>query len=237
MKLPENYDVSSKGAPEHWTEPPAGPALCFSPHPDDEVIGPGGALALHRMRGDVARVVVATDGIAGDPDQKFGDLAAKRRAESRTAMAELFVDDVDFWGFPDSCVVTEVDLDEIARRAVLEVERVRPRVVYVTWPGEIHGDHRALCAGVLRGLERCSYDGLVLGYEVWTPMTAEVVLDITPVGERKMRAIGMYETQTAYVDYVRVIDGLDRYRSLLVGKGKGYFEAFCRLELDLESKN
>jgi LmbE family N-acetylglucosaminyl deacetylase len=36
--------------------------LVFAAHPDDEVLGMGGTIAVHVDRGDDVRVVVVTDG-------------------------------------------------------------------------------------------------------------------------------------------------------------------------------
>ncbi|MFK7743149.1 MAG: PIG-L deacetylase family protein, partial [Planctomycetota bacterium] len=59
--------------PVLWRKPPHGRVLVFAPHPDDEVAGPGGILALHQQNGDAVRVVVTTDGTNGDPDGLLGD--------------------------------------------------------------------------------------------------------------------------------------------------------------------
>lgn len=205
--------------------------LCFAPHPDDEVAGPGGALALHRLAGDPVRVVVATDGRAGDPEQRFppADYTQLRAAESAQALALLGVDELRCWGFPDSAVVTEQDLDEVGRRAAQEVAEFAAEVVYVPWVGELHGDHVALHVGVLRGLRAAGFTGTMLGYEIWSAMLPDVLLDITPVAEQKWRALGCYATQLAYFDLVDPIRGLNRHRALLGARGPRYAEAFLRL--------
>lgn len=218
--------------PESWSRPPAGRALCFAPHPDDEVAGPGGALALHRQAGDRVRVVIATDGGAGDPDQKFpaARYCALRAAESAQALRLLGIEDLRLWGYPDSAVVTENDLAEVGRRAAGEIAEFAPDVVYVPWAGELHADHLALHLGVQRGLRAAGYRGLVLGYEVWSAMLPDVLLDITAVAERKWQALATYATQLAYFDLVDPIRGLNRHRALIGVRGPRYAEAFLRLE-------
>ena len=75
---PAKWDADLKPPPEFRTSVPAGRVLCFAPHPDDEAAGPGGALCLHRKQGDPVRVVVATDGSAGDPDGRYEPEEYKR---------------------------------------------------------------------------------------------------------------------------------------------------------------
>lgn len=229
---PEGYEVGATPLAEFRADPVPGPVLCFAPHPDDEVIGPGGVLARHAAQRDRVRVVLATDGTAGDPDGRFGaveELRVRRRQESREGLVELGVVDVGFWGYPDGCVVSPDDVEGIARRAVEEIEAFAPRTVYLPWSGEGHSDHRALFAGVCRALDRTDFDGEALGYEVWTAMDPDVVIDITEAAERKRAAIRRYATQLAYVDYEHVIFGLNAYRSLSFQAGRGFAEAFERI--------
>jgi LmbE family N-acetylglucosaminyl deacetylase len=231
-KYPEGYDVGGLPLAEFRTDPAAGAVLCFAPHPDDEVIGPGGVLARHALQGDRVRVVLATDGTAGDPDGRFGtaeELRELRRGESRAGLEELGVGDVTFWGYPDGCVVTADDVEGIARRAAEEMQAFGPETVYLPWSGEGHPDHRALFAGVGLAIDRVGFAGEVLGYEVWTAMDPDVVIDITAAAERKRAAIRCYTTQLAYVDYEHVIFGLNAYRSLSFQAGRGFAEAFQRV--------
>jgi N-acetylglucosamine malate deacetylase 1 len=63
--------------------PPPGPVLVVAPHPDDETIGPGGALARHADRGDDVTVVVATSGERTTGGA--GDVAAARASATFAA--------------------------------------------------------------------------------------------------------------------------------------------------------
>src|ERR1700692_2601883 len=67
--------------------------LVLAPHPDDEVIGWGGRVAVHLRESRSVHVVVATDGAqAGD--------GAQREAESRAALALLGNATIEFLRFP-----------------------------------------------------------------------------------------------------------------------------------------
>ena len=208
---------------------PRGRVLLFAPHPDDEVAGPGGTLALHRAAGDPVRVVVATDGIAGDPDGRFdaAGYAERRRAESVAGLRELDVDDVVFWGFPEGGGPSAADAERGAQAAAAELERYRPDVVYLPWQREGHPDHHALHAIVVQALDRTAFAGLALGYEVWNAMVPDRIVDVTSVVERKRRAMQAHESQLAYVLYDHALLGLSAYRSLVHLRGRGYGEAFC----------
>ena len=69
--------------------------LALAPHPDDESLGCGGALALHRAAGDPVKVVFVTDGARGDErgEDPRDAYVALRRREAAEACAALGVDD------------------------------------------------------------------------------------------------------------------------------------------------
>lgn len=228
-----NTAPAPRAAPRLLATPPRGRVLCFAPHPDDEAIGPGGTLARHARQGDPVRVVVATDGGSGDPDACFprDGYGERRRAESRAGLLELGVRESSFWGYPDACVLTEADLLGIAERAAAELAAWRAEIVYLPWSGEHNSDHRAVHDGVMRALRRTGFRGRAFGYEVWSPLEPDLVVDIEDVVDAKRKALACYTTQLRYVDYAHVILGLNAYRSLHCGGGKGHAEAFCDLRL------
>lgn len=233
MHLPTDDIFSVPPAPQILRKPLVGRVLCFAPHPDDEAAGLGGTLYLHRQQGDAVRIIMATDGSAGDPDGKYDakTYTERRRKESLAGMAILDCDDFVFWGFPDSCEVTDSDLTQIASKAIAEIEAFRPDIIYLPWEGEGNSDHRALYCGVLRGLKRISYGGTALGYEVWNLMVPDMIVDISNVAEKKWAAVREYQTQLAYVAYLHPIMGMNAHRSVIFNRGVGYGEAFRRIQI------
>jgi LmbE family N-acetylglucosaminyl deacetylase len=217
--------------PKAWQDVPRGRVLAFAPHPDDEVAGPGGCLALHRRSGDFVRVVVASNGAAGDPERRYepAEYVALRQRESRAGCAALGVDDVVFWGMPDNMVLTPSDLEWGTQMAAQALTDARPDVVYLPWAREGHPDHHALHVVVLAAMRRIGFAGRALGYEVWNAMVPDFVVDISPVAECKRAAIRAHASQLAYTDFEHTILGLNAYRSMVHQRGKGYAEALCEL--------
>ncbi len=231
MHIPVEDVLWYAPAPQILTAPPRGRVLCFAPHPDDECIGPGGSLALHRRQGDPVRVVLATDGQAGDPDGRYdrATYPQRRRGESRLGLAELGVADAEYWGYPDSCVLTDHDLELVAQRIAAELRGYRPDVVYCPWEGEGNTDHRALYVAAYRALKRERFAGVVFAYEIWNLMVPDVIVDVSPVIDQKERAIRTFESQMAYTDILRPTLGLNASRSMIFNHGVGYGEAFRKV--------
>jgi LmbE family N-acetylglucosaminyl deacetylase len=147
--------------PSWHLDVPHGRILVFAPHPDDEIAGPGGCLALHRRANDMVRVIVVSSGTAGDPDARFdaATYAELRRSESRAGLRELGVDDAVYWGLPDNCVLSEQDLELGRQLAANAIAEFRPDVIYLPWEREGHPDHHALYLIVLAAMQRVQFAG------------------------------------------------------------------------------
>src|SRR5258706_3068891 len=79
--------------------------LVLAPHPDDEVIGCGGLVALHLRDGRPVHVVVAPDGAqAGD--------CAQREAESPPAPSLLGHATIEFLRIPHRALATAPNYDQ-----------------------------------------------------------------------------------------------------------------------------
>ena len=212
--------------PRTWNEPPPGPVLVIAPHADDEVCGAGGALAMHGRRGDPLFLEILTAGTTGDPEKRFPDIRVLRREEARKAARILGIGGISFWDLPDNYEITRGDVEAAASRIESRAREVGARLLYHPWKGEAHGDHKGAALACMEALERLDGDVVGLGYEVWSPLPAEVVLDITPVLEVKREALEAYASQLSYTDYLHHILGLNAHRGIYLEGRARFGEAF-----------
>ena len=161
--------------------------LVIAPHPDDEVLGCGGMLALHTDRRDAVRVIVCTDGAGPGADR---ELAERRRAECTAACAELGVDDLRFLECADGKLAED---DEFAQRLAAELADYAPELVYAPSSREYHADHRAAHAAA-RDAARGT-PARVLFYGVNAPVRCDLLFDTTSVASRKAAALAMHASQ------------------------------------------
>lgn len=196
--------------------------LIFAPHPDDEVFGCGGLTALALDAGAQVNVVVVSDGAkGGDP--------AVRALESRRAALVLAGESasaqLQFWCEPDRQVNADQPLVERMRACIA---RNRPDWVLVPSPHEIHPDHRAVCVAgaeaVAQAIGAGSASKLVF-YEVGQALHATALIDITPVLERKRRAMYCFASQLTQQRYDEHVLALNRYRSFTLGPAVTHVEA------------
>jgi LmbE family N-acetylglucosaminyl deacetylase len=192
--------------------------LVIAPHPDDEAIGCGGAICLHRRRGDAVRVVFLTSGERGLKSLPREQAWQVREDEARAAAEVLGLTGLMFLRLPDWLLGEGVA--EAAGALMPILQRWVPRLVYLPHSQEGHPDHRATLAIVQAALREADVRPPALrGYEVWTPLGEyDHIEDISGVMRRKLRAVRCYASQTAQFRYDRAIRGLGQYRGVLAAR-------------------
>ncbi|HEV8231574.1 MAG TPA: PIG-L family deacetylase [Thermoanaerobaculia bacterium] len=211
--------------------------LVLAAHPDDEVLGAGGLLALCAERGSTIRVWIATDGTAQEGAEEEGSEAygQRRRDESRRAAATLCLESPVFAGLSDRSLVSNGE--ELGRVLAEQLSDFEPDLVLCPSPAEIHPDHRALSEALYRTVsasrpgdpDHDRYRFLRLGfYEISQPFLPNVLVDISRVASRKQQALRAYQSQQSVRDYAGALQGLNAYRRLTL-PGTGPVEAFCVL--------
>ena len=179
--------------------------LVFAAHPDDEVLGMGGTIALHAGPwGDDVRIVCVTDGSSTQyPDEIARRL--QKNEEAVRAAAELGVSDYVHLDLPDMRLDTipHVELNAVVEH---EIRDLRPEVVYTVFP-DVNRDHRALFESVAVATRPAPGQPVrrVVAYaptssSEWTPtllgaFAPNWFVDITETFERKLAAFALYATE------------------------------------------
>jgi N-acetylglucosamine malate deacetylase 1 len=178
--------------------------IVFAAHPDDDVLGMGGTIALHADRGDEVRIVCVTD---GSSTQYPGDEARReqKNREAVAAAAALGVADYVHLDLPDMRLDTipHVDLNRVVEDHVRDFA---PEVVYTAHP-DVNRDHRALFDSVAVATRPVPGQPVrrVLTYAPtssteWTPAATNWFVpnwfvDITATIGRKLEAFACFTTE------------------------------------------
>lgn len=133
------------------------PPLVVAPHPDDEILGVGGIMAIL----GAADVFAVTDGEAPRTGSTPERLAALRHEETDAALDRLGVDPVlvHRLGQPDG------GIDEAALAAALGPLLWPGRWCFATWRGDGHPDHEAVGRAAATACARAG--ARLLEYPVW----------------------------------------------------------------------
>lgn len=213
--------------PQIRSAPDPGPVLVLAAHPGDELVGCGGALALHAAQGDAPRVIVAYDGAAAAPSARREELAARRRAECVSGGRHLGGLEYEFLDYPEGREPTPEELFFAARLLAGRIDELRPATLYAPWPGEQRHDQHTLARAVELALEMCTARPSVWGCEVWTPLVAARVLDIGAVQARKEAALREHRPLAGQRDLAHVALGLSAQRSNWLPAPARWAEAFA----------
>jgi LmbE family N-acetylglucosaminyl deacetylase/serine acetyltransferase len=218
--------------------------LVLAPHPDDEAIGCAGTLLRHLAAGATVGVVYLTDGRRGSAAWQADLPAAERDAlERRTAAARRIeaedwaarmrrhanVDDgrlrLHFLKGPDGELAAAPELAAALAR-VLDAER--PAWIYLPSPFDVHPDHVAARALLDAAAGRCTqpHRATLAHYELWAPLPASRVVDITAQLAAKLDALAAHASQLGDTPHADAVAGLNRYRSLALPERRGAAEAF-----------
>jgi N-acetylglucosamine malate deacetylase 1 len=217
--------------PVALSHPPRGRVLVIAPHPDDDVIGVGGTASLHAEQGDLVTVLILGDGQAGDVEQRHDPEAYTelRRAEARAGGAHLGLTDYEFWHLPEGHAISPEELGLAAKALAAHIGELGARIVYAPWVGEQHIDHHFVGRLVQISLAVAHFEGEAWGYEVWTPLVAEVVVDITSRYESKVAALREHATQLEHVDIIHKGLAVSAQRSIYLPGDARHGEAFAKL--------
>ena len=185
-----------------------GPVLVLAAHPDDEVIGAGSMLAYHASRGHSVTVVHATDGAAGDPNNReAGDIRDVRRAEGIEALRRLGVEPARHWDLPDGQLPE--NLDDLTKRIEAVIREVQPKTLYSFHAGEAHRDHRALAKATANAAHALPEACRCLLYGVNFVPSGGTLFDTTDLYAKLYEALKAYSSQNAYID----LPGMSEHRN------------------------
>jgi LmbE family N-acetylglucosaminyl deacetylase len=118
--------------------------LVIAAHPDDEILGCGGVVALHTKKGDHVTSLIVCEG----DSLRYDDISQIHQDQIFEAAKVLGVNDVRSLKFPDQKLETVVLTDLI--EPILEIIReIKPQIVYCQYGGDVNRDHQILFEAIL----------------------------------------------------------------------------------------
>lgn len=202
---PEEHRITPYKA---HTEIEATSVLVLAPHPDDEALGCGGAIARHVQLRVPVRVAIVTDGAFGLRGTARTEEARRREAEARAAARILGYGEPSFWGMADHGVAYG---EPLVRRIMDAADGAD--LIYAPSPFEMHPDHRALGMAAMEAVRRLGAGVRMAFYEVGVPLRPNVLLDITDMATTKHDAVQCYRSQLDVQAYGEQIAALNRFRT------------------------
>ena len=200
-------------------------------HPDDEVLGCGGALALHADRGDTVHILILATGLAARGPASM-DAIARLRRQGEAAARVLGAREIQFAEFPDNAM-DSVPLIEVVRIVEGFMARTECTVLYTHHGGDLNVDHRVTHMAVATACRPTpeAPDREIFACEIpssteWAPSTLPGFLptdfvDVSAAVERKVAALACYADEIRSWPHPRSADGvraLARWRGAQCGR-------------------
>jgi LmbE family N-acetylglucosaminyl deacetylase len=197
-----------------------GGVLCIAAHPDDEVLGCGGVLALHARSGTPVTIVIVCEG----ESLRYGPAGVGQQSHVQKAAAKLGCAAVHHLCFRDQALDT-IRLTELIAPLEKIVREVRPRVVYTQFGGDVNRDHHILFQAALVAtrptetfLETVYAFDTASSTEWAYPRTfiPDTWVDISATLEDKLAAMACYESELRPYPHPRSLKALE-YRARAFG--------------------
>ncbi len=198
-------DASGERAPRN--------VLVVAAHPDDELLGCGGTIALHTRAGDRVTAVIVCEG----ESLRYGRGTQNMGAQTMAAGRRLGVTDIRLLGLADQRLDTMTLTDIIAPLEQI-VRETKPSLVYTQHGGDINRDHEVLFKALLvatRPLEH--YIEAIYSFDTassteWAfPRTfvPDTWVDITDTLETKLEAMACYRSEVREYPHPRSLEALE----------------------------
>ncbi len=198
MRFSRNLESLLMDGPRHQK------ITIIAPHPDDEMLGPGGTLIRAISNGATVHCIYLTSGKPAEEVEKETCEIAERIGYS-----------TEFLRFPLSQIPMH---DAALKRFSDAITRSEPEAIFLPFLFDDHDEHRRashiLYAAAQRGMLPPITE--IWGYQVYTALPPNVIVDISDVIEKKASAIRDWKTQARTRDWAHYILGLNALNSRFI---------------------
>lgn len=126
--------------------------LVVAAHPDDELLGCGGAILYHKKKGDKVHIVIVSEGITSRDDERNLEKNKLKLKQLKNSTVNIFkkigIKDVSFLDFADNRL-DSYDLLDIVKPIESKINFFKPDIVYTHYAGDLNIDHQIVNRAVL----------------------------------------------------------------------------------------
>jgi len=186
--------------------------LVIAAHPDDELLGCGGTIALHAKNGDELYSVIVCEG----ETVRYKNQNVNQKDSMAEAASILGVKDVMMLDYPDQKLDT-FNLTEVIQSIETIVHQLKPNIVYTQFGGDVNRDHELLFKAVMVAT-RPTEEYIEAVYAFDTASSTEwgyprsfipdTWVDIKTTLDTKLKAMACYSSELRDYPHPRSLQGL-----------------------------
>ena len=210
--------------------------LVVAAHPDDEVLGCGGAIAKHAAKGDDVYTVIMAEGLTSRDEVRDRQSHQSGLSDLANAAQEagqiLGARSVQLFDYPDNRM-DRCDLLDIVKTVEQVIDTYEPELVYTHYPKDLNIDHQYVARAVITATRPIPTSTVqtILFYEVMSStewqfdasmsgFSPNWFVDISEVVHLKLKALEAYCSEMRDWPHSRSIQTLE-YLARLRGSSVG----------------
>jgi len=209
--------------------------LIVAAHPDDEVLGCGGAIARHIDSGDIVKILIIADGVSS---RNYTDVKEKKHAEkyryiaANNAAMILGSLPPKFLSLPDN-KLDSIPLLNIVKEIETIINEFLPTIIYTHHGGDLNIDHAITYRAVMTAARPLPGSNIleIYGFEIpssteWGNFTHDLpfhpvhYIEISEQLQRKQQALACYDEELRMFPHPRslkAIEVLSQFRGVQSG--------------------
>lgn len=193
--------------------------VVVAPHPDDEILGPGGTLFKSIAGGAQVSCIYMTNGNAADEEELI--------AQSDAVASRWGYDSFRFGFHSGNIPLTQQVISKFAE----QIKKMNPGALFIPVLLDDHDDHRRVNHLLWKAYAQGFLSGIqieIWGYGVYTPNWPNVIVDVSDVAREKSEAIRMFKNQMRAYDWSHMALGLNAFNTRFLKKpsADNYVETF-----------
>ena len=217
--------------------------LIIAPHPDDDVIGMGGTIALKAKEGASFTIIYVTNGSGSVKTGEYKDLSKEeliilRKEEAKRSLVPLLDDASDvrqeFLGLESATLFTTPELFTRELDAILRSKKYDE--VYIPYFKDRHPTHKAVAELSIETIKHGRFPVELYAYETWDPLPVgenTIIVDISRYYRNKLAAVSCHKSQCSITPFDEGIIAKNRYNAVFnqinTRNKMDYAELFLRL--------
>ena len=185
--------------------------LFFVAHPDDEVLGCGGTIALYNSKGYNTKVIIFTNGENSNLIKNSEKLSKLRQKESIKALNILGTNDVEFLNLPDNTLKKELTNEKLIEKLKLKIKTYNPEIVFTHSDDDYHPAHRnigKLIKKIINKKIRIYTFYIGIPFKATKKNNPKLIIDISKFKNLKKTALKEYKSQKFNFNYFRNLSEL-----------------------------
>ena len=207
--------------------------LIVAAHPDDELLGCGGAILHHLYQGDKVRVTIVAEGLTSrESKNKSNQDTAGLKNITKKICEEVGIKELDFLDFADNRL-DDYNLLDVIKPIENIINTFKPEIIYTHHYGDLNKDHQIVNRAVMTAArpKPNSFVQKIYAFEVlsstnWSIINSNSVfepnyyLNIEKFLKKKLSLLNYYVSEIEKWPHTRSLKSIEilaKYRGSTVG--------------------